>query len=284
MFLTNFNNHSTHRYLHRLPRKDSAIHQESGGEAMRTPSLPYPQSQDMESDVTNRSNSMPAFFQPGEQPDIVAPTPRPSQSPSWLNPSEMLESSLHNAPTTNTAKVEQEQDLPLLRFGRGERPDAEDEPESEDEFVLKRGKSTAHQESTSTPLQPTSPTILNQLQAVSLQEQPQQPQHHHHHHHHHQDHYHNPTSPNTAPRHENQSTVPTQYRSSYGSQVLGQGQSIDPQQPSLPQLPPTSSASQPLSPPATRAEVNTGEIPFGSESGSDLSSQFGMFQQQQHRH
>lgn len=263
-------------YLHRLPRKDLATQQGSGGNSMRTPSLPYPQSQDIPLDVVNRSNSLPVAFQPGEQPDIVAPTPRPSQSPSWLNPSEMLESSLHKAPKANAAPVEQEPDLPPLRFGRGERPDAEDEPESEDDFVPKRSRSIAQQEPTSVPVQPTSPTILKQLQAVALQERPQlpqqpqqpqqqQPQHHQHQHHQHQHQHHPPTQPNT-----------TLYQ---GPRALNDGQSINPQQPPLPT---TASGSQPHSQPTTRSgEVNTGDIPFGSESGSDFANQLGIFQQQQ---
>jgi len=251
------------RYLHRLPRQGSAAIHESGGESMRTPSLPYPPSQEMASDVTFRTTSIPASFQPGEQPDIVAPTPRPSQSPTWLNPSEMLESSLNSTPVANTANLKQEQDLPPLRFGRGERPDAEDEPESEDEFVPENGRSITLQEPTSAPSQHTSPTTLKQTQEASLQDQPQQPQQQHHHHHHH--HHHHPQHHPHAP---------------LSSQVQSQKQSNIPQRPPVS---PSNPGNQPLSPPITKtAEINTGEIPFGTENGGDFSSQLGMFPQYRH--
>jgi hypothetical protein len=59
--------------------------------------------------------------------------PRPPRSPSWLNPGVALEGAIAQSQAPTGAGVEEDQ--PPLRFGRGERPDAEDEPESEDEFV-----------------------------------------------------------------------------------------------------------------------------------------------------
>lgn len=73
---------------------------------------------------------MPSSFFSGQPPNIVAPMPRPPRSPSWLNPGVALEDAIAQAAGTRDGE-----DLPPLRFGRGERPDAEDEPESEDEFV-----------------------------------------------------------------------------------------------------------------------------------------------------
>ncbi|KAF9172413.1 Golgi reassembly-stacking protein 2 [Mortierella sp. AD010] len=158
-------------YLHRLPRQGSIIHRESTGSPRRTPSLPYPPSHDTMTSSSYVRNTMPASFQPGEQPlDIVAPTPRPSHSPSWLNPSEALEGSLKTASNTSASKEDQEEDLPPLRFGRGERPDAEDEPESEDELMPRGGRSVGYQEPMLNLSKPTSPTILKQLQAVSIQD------------------------------------------------------------------------------------------------------------------
>lgn len=74
---------------------------------------------------------MPSSFFSGQPPDIVAPMPRPPRSPSWLNPGAALEGAI----AQQAAGTGDGEDLPPLRFGRGERPDAEDEPESEDEFV-----------------------------------------------------------------------------------------------------------------------------------------------------
>ncbi|KAF9906031.1 Golgi reassembly-stacking protein 2 [Linnemannia zychae] len=153
-------------YLHRLPRQGSNQRHGSNGSPRRTPSLPYPPSQEMVSDPSVIRHTMPTSFLPGEQPDIVAPTPRPSQSPSWLNPSAILEGALQNTSKKAESEEIQEQDLPPFRFGRGERPDAEDEPESEDEFVPRGGRGQAsHKESVALPA-----NFLNKFQqGVSLQ-------------------------------------------------------------------------------------------------------------------
>ncbi|KAF9359150.1 Guanine nucleotide exchange factor (GEF) which may activate RAB8A and RAB8B [Mortierella sp. AD094] len=184
-------------------------------------------------------NTMPASFQPGEQPlDIVAPTPRPPHSPSWLNPSEALEGSLQSASNTIAAEEDQEEDLPPLRFGRGERPDAEDEPESEDELMPRGGRSVGYQEPTLNLSKPTSPTILKQLQAVSLQ-----------------DNIHHNSPPTSLPTETHSSSVTHLSEYQHNRQ----------------QLPaPTSKA---MSPPVTRlAEVNSGEIPFGAGGSPDFSN------------
>ncbi|KAF9958359.1 Golgi reassembly-stacking protein 2 [Mortierella alpina] len=270
-------------YLHRLPRQGSIIHHGPNGSPRRTPSLPYPPSQEMAADNSYARNTMPASFGPGEEPfDILAPTPRPSQSPSWLNPSEVLEGSLQKAASVASATTaEQEQELPPLRFGRGERPDAEDEPESEDEFVPKtRRGPVGHQDSILPPTSPgsqaafggihsavqhsavqnpTSPTKLR-LQTMTIQDSP----------------------PNAAfsPRAEAVQTSSHGYGSAYTP-------------PSAPTSQPafhqhyhdqgrsTGQDGQPLSPPDTkRAQVNTGDIPFGAEESSDFASTLGMPQQQ----
>ncbi|KAI8599685.1 GRASP55/65 PDZ-like domain-containing protein [Dissophora ornata] len=290
-------------YLHRLPRQGSIIRQGAGVSPRRTPSLPYPPSQEMIPDNSYR-NTMPASFQPGEQPlDIVAPTPRPPHSPSWLNPSEALEGSLRISSPTNTVEDEEEQEpeLPPLRFGRGERPDAEDDPESEDEFVPRGARSVGHHEPIVNTSQPTSPTLLKQLQAVSLQDN--------------QFHSMSPTSrtenqsspslghytppivspPSSAnrpslPQHQypqqsqyfqqpQQHQQPQQYQQY--QQFKQPQQPLSPQRSQQPQQQSTVSTSNPLSPPATSpAEINTGHIPFGSGNAADFSSQFGVFQHQ----
>ncbi|KAG0286988.1 hypothetical protein BGZ97_007234 [Linnemannia gamsii] len=152
-------------YLHRLPRQGTVPHRGSSGSPRKTPSLPYPPSQEMVADPSAIRHTIPASFQPGEQPDIVAPTPRPPQSPSWLNPSAILEGAMQNASKKAASEEIQEQDLPPFRFGRGERPDAEDEPESEDEFVPRGGRGQAsHKESVGLP-----PNFMNKFhQGVSL--------------------------------------------------------------------------------------------------------------------
>ncbi|KAF9571554.1 Golgi reassembly-stacking protein 2 [Mortierella alpina] len=274
-------------YLHRLPRQGSIIHHGPDGSPRRTPSLPYPPSQEMIANNSSVRNTMPASFGPGEEPfDILAPTPRPSQSPSWLNPSEILEGSLQKAASVaSVASAEQEQELPPLRFGRGERPDAEDEPESEDEFVPKtRRGPVGHQDSTlaptspggqagfggmysamqhtagQSPSQPASPTQLR-LQAMNLQD-------------------HQPSA-DFGPRAE------TSYSSSQGYGPAYSSPSAPTSQPTLQQqyhdqARPNIHGGQPLSPPATkRAQVNTGDIPFGVEESSDFASTLGVLQQQQ---
>ncbi|KAF8986277.1 hypothetical protein BGZ46_006899 [Entomortierella lignicola] len=204
-------------------------------------------------------NTMPASFQPGEQPfDIVAPTPRPPHSPSWLNPSEVLEGSLQSKP--NTITVDDEQDLPPLRFGRGERPDADDEPESEDELMPRRGRSVAYQEPTPNLSKPTSPTFLKQLQAVSLQDNSQ-----------------TFTAHNTKPEIQTKVSVhhnsPQSETHSSAATHHGEHQYRYHQQPQQtpPQLP--ISTSKPISP--TRlTDINSGDIPFGAGNSPD---QFGVF-------
>lgn len=237
---------------------------------------------------------MPASFGPGEEPfDILAPTPRPSQSPSWLNPSEVLEGSLQKkaASVASTATAEQEQDLPPLRFGRGERPDAEDEPESEDEFVPKtrRGPvgpqdstliptssgsqasvggihSTMQHPAVQSPAQPTSPTQLR-LQAMTLQD--------------------NQPSADFSPRANFSPRAETAQMSSQGYGPAYSVPSAPTSQPALhqhyhDQARSTGHDGQPLSPPNTkRAQVNTGDIPFGVDEASDFASTLGMPQQQQ---
>ncbi|KAF9106345.1 Golgi reassembly-stacking protein 2 [Mortierella sp. GBA35] len=145
-------------YLHRLPRQGSNQRHGSGGSPRRTPSLPYPPSHEMVADPSVIRHTLPATL-PGEQPfDIVAPTPRPPHSPPWLNPSAILEGALQNAP--KKSEDIQEQDLPPFRFGRGERPDAEDEPESEDEFVPRGGRGQqSHKDSVGFP-----PSYMNKFQ------------------------------------------------------------------------------------------------------------------------
>ncbi|KAG0355842.1 Golgi reassembly-stacking protein 2 [Gamsiella multidivaricata] len=254
-------------YLHRLPRQGSIIHEGSSGSLRKTPSLPYPPSQEMVHDTSYVRNTMPASFQPGEQPlDIVAPTPRPPHSPSWLSTSEALEGSLQSSSTAAAAAAEQEQeqDLPPLRFGRGERPDAEDEPESEDEFMPRGDRSAGLQGSALDSLQPKSPTFLKQLQAVSVQ-----------------DNYQHHTGP--AARAEHQYNGPAQYTSPIAHQLQFQNQPPSPQQPKAPLPQPSTNAnSKPLSSPATKSattDFNTGDIPFGGGDAMDFSSQFGVFQQ-----
>ncbi|KAF9339959.1 Golgi reassembly-stacking protein 2 [Linnemannia elongata] len=77
----------------------------------------------------------------------------------------ILEGALQNASKKAESEEIQEQDLPPFRFGRGERPDAEDEPESEDEFVPRGGRGqAAHKESSALP-----PNFMNKFQqGVSL--------------------------------------------------------------------------------------------------------------------
>ncbi|KAF9919598.1 Golgi reassembly-stacking protein 2 [Linnemannia zychae] len=148
-------------YLHRLPRQGSN-QQATTGSPRKTPSLPYPPSQEMVADPSAIRQTLPASFQPGEQPDIVAPMPRPPQSPSWLNTTAILEGALENASKKTEADEIQDldQDLPPFRFGRGERPDAEDEPESEDEFIPRGGRNkTSHKESVALP-----PNFMNKFQ------------------------------------------------------------------------------------------------------------------------
>jgi formylglycine-generating enzyme required for sulfatase activity len=72
---------------------------------------------------------------------------------------------MQNASKKAASEEIQEQDLPPFRFGRGERPDAEDEPESEDEFVPRGGRGQAsHKESVGLP-----PNFMNKFhQGVSL--------------------------------------------------------------------------------------------------------------------
>jgi hypothetical protein len=181
-------------------------------------------------------NTMPAMFAPGEQPfDILAPTPRPPQSPSWLNPNTSLESTLQGA--VGTENVE-DQEWPPLRFGRGERPDAEDEdePDSEEEFVprarpldplrgTEQGRATPNS---------SSPTITKQLEAVSVQEHGDM-----------QDHYESQHPPST---------------SSSDPHVHAHVQF--PFSPEHPSASASASAGAPV--PQNEAEVNDGEIPFGS--------------------
>ncbi|KAF9583150.1 Golgi reassembly-stacking protein 2 [Lunasporangiospora selenospora] len=125
-------------YLHRLPK------QGSGGQQGSEPIRPS-QEMAMESSTYGRKG-VPTSFAPGEDPfDIVAPTPRPSQSPSWLNPNLALEGAVENASKSKAVTTEGHE-LPPLRFGRGERPDAEDEPESEEEPEHRAGRGPAAQQ------------------------------------------------------------------------------------------------------------------------------------------
>ncbi|KAF9990776.1 Golgi reassembly-stacking protein 2 [Mortierella antarctica] len=245
--------------------------------------------EEMIADNSYVRNTMPASFGPGEEPfDILAPTPRPSQSPSWLNPSEILEGSLHNAASVaSTTTAEHEQELPPLRFGRGERPDAEDEPESEDEFVPKsRRGPVGHQDSTLVPASPGSQATFGEvhtaMQHPAVQIPPQ------------------PTSPTqlrlqamTIQGHPSNSDFsPRTETAQLSSQAYGPTYSL----PSAPTSQPAMHQNyhdqarskghddQPLSPPGTkRAQVNTGDIPFGAGESSDFASTLGMPQQQQYR-
>ncbi|KAF9438646.1 hypothetical protein BGZ76_006207 [Entomortierella beljakovae] len=238
-------------YLHRLPRQGSIIHRgATASPNKRAPSLPYPPSQDMVNTNAYARNTIPASFQPGEQPlDIFAPTPRPPHSPSWLNQSEALEGSLKQAP--NSISEAQEPDLPPLRFGRGERPDAEDEPESEDELVSAGNRSVGYQDPLLTMQTPTSPTMLKQFQGISLDERHQYT-----------------AASNQASIHQGVSQTSP---SSTTAQQPGQAysQSIE---------------SKPKSPSTTGVgDVNAGEIPFGgSKDSPDFTSQLGFNQQQRH--
>ncbi|KAG0257859.1 hypothetical protein BG011_003712 [Mortierella polycephala] len=266
-------------YLHRLPRQEVIV---TGRSPRRSPSLPYPSSQEMTHDGSYVRNTMPASFQPGEQPDIIAPTPRPSQSPSWLIPGAMLEGPIQQAADTSVVVEEQEQDLPPFRFGRGERPDAEDEPESEDEFVPRaRRELVAHQDSTlitsgssgqadfgcihttihTTIHQPThsaphaqpqaiSPTMLKQMQAIAIRGNDDN------------------TSNQPSALH---SHAQIQNTTQQGYSLMQQQQQYQP-------------VSKPMSPSKTRAaaNVNTDELPFGTGNNSEFSSTIGLQQQQQY--
>ncbi|KAF9915704.1 Golgi reassembly-stacking protein 2 [Lobosporangium transversale] len=254
-------------YLHRLPRQGSIIHHGAGGSPRRTPSLPYPPSQEMVLDNSYR-NTMPASFQSGEQSlDIVAPTPRPPHSPPWLNPGAVLEGSLQStvakAATGEEHEQAGEQGLPPLRFGRGERPDAEDEPESEDEFVPRNGRSAVHQGKGITTRQSASPTDLKQLQAPCI---------------HGNDHIPNAISTRvTAEKYSSMSTPHTSLASTDPAENLQQQQYCQPQASVI--------GNQPHSPSITKVEdVNSGDIPFGTGDTEDFSSQLGVFQHQQFRH
>ncbi|GJJ75716.1 hypothetical protein EMPS_08074 [Entomortierella parvispora] len=145
-------------YLHRLPRQGSIIHQ-SGGSPSRRPSMPTFSSQETLPEPSYARNTMPATFAPGEQPfDILAPTPRPPQSPSWLNSNTSLEGTLQGVITSEN--VQDDQEWPPLRFGRGERPDAEDEdePDSEEEFVPRVRPLDSARVEHEQAVQPSSPT------------------------------------------------------------------------------------------------------------------------------
>lgn len=153
--------------------------------------------------------------------------PRPPHSPPWLNPGETLEGSINPEPTTAITGKEQA-DLPIFRFGRGERPDAEDEPESEDELPLGERTAGYHHLESALGTNPVSPTILKQLQAMSYQDS-------------HQDLV--------------ASSASTESRSK------------------LPHNLPPPSPSQQAENKAVSPSVNSGDIPFGSESGQTFSSQ-----------
>ncbi|KAF9203427.1 Golgi reassembly-stacking protein 2 [Podila verticillata] len=96
-------------YLHRLPRQGSAVPYDNS--TSRTMSLPYPDS-DHPLDVNSR-NTLPASFQPGRMGFDASG-----------RPSDISDDMRH-------------QGLPL-RFGKGERPDSDNEPDSEDEYIPTR--------------------------------------------------------------------------------------------------------------------------------------------------
>ncbi|KAG0085187.1 Golgi reassembly-stacking protein 2 [Podila epicladia] len=93
-------------YLHRLPRQGSAVPYDNS--TTRTMSLPYPDS-DHPLDVNIRS-TLPASFQPGHMGFDQASRPSDISDDMRL------------------------QGLPL-RFSKGERPDSDNEPDSEDEYI-----------------------------------------------------------------------------------------------------------------------------------------------------
>ncbi|KAG0034408.1 hypothetical protein BGZ81_004889 [Podila clonocystis] len=93
-------------YLHRLPRQGSAVPHDNS--TSRTMSLPYPDS-DHPLDVNIRS-TLPASFQPGHLGFDQASRPSDISDDIRL------------------------QGLPL-RFSKGERPDSDNEPDSEDEYI-----------------------------------------------------------------------------------------------------------------------------------------------------
>jgi len=167
---------------------------------------------------------MPATFAPGEQPfDIIAPTPRPPQSPSWLNPNTSLEGTLQGAIASE--HVEDDQEWPPLRFGRGERPDAEDEdePDSEEEFVPRA--------------RPLEPTRVEQEQAV----------------------------PSLSP------SASTKRQQAGSLDDVENMQSRDDSHPVV-SAAPSSEKHETLVPIPPKADVNDGEIPFGSANPNGGSS------------
>lgn len=97
------------RYLHRLPRQGSAVPYDNS--TSKTMSLPYPDS-DHPLDVNSR-NTLPASFQPGRMGFDASGRP------------------------SDISDDMQHQGLPL-RFGKGERPDSDNEPDSEDEYIPTR--------------------------------------------------------------------------------------------------------------------------------------------------
>ncbi|KAG0241576.1 Golgi reassembly-stacking protein 2 [Actinomortierella wolfii] len=166
-------------YLHRLPRGPVGPTAQGTNAALkRSPSLPYPaMSTSQEPALASEGyarNTMPASITNTPtvpSSDIIAPTPRPTQSPTWLNPERQEKLSTMTTPRNTLDFYQGEQEdggegkgvgsggeqdepnhPPLLRFGKGNRPDAEDE--SDDEDFVPRHEPTTSNLSTQPPTAP----------------------------------------------------------------------------------------------------------------------------------
>ncbi|KAF9410689.1 Golgi reassembly-stacking protein 2 [Podila epigama] len=107
-------------YLHRLPREGSTLPHEAP--APRTMSLPYPEAQEHSFDGPSNRSTLPASFQPGHM----------SFDQGEGRPSDVSDDLRFQAP-------------PPLRFGKGERPDSDNEPDSEDEYIPRAHHTFDHQ-------------------------------------------------------------------------------------------------------------------------------------------
>ncbi|KAF9976421.1 Golgi reassembly-stacking protein 2 [Actinomortierella ambigua] len=184
-------------YLHRLPRGPvGPLSQEGGNAALkRSPSLPYPatsSSSSQDPTLANEGytrNTMPATFgnhsPNGANSDILAPTPRPTQPPTWLNPEQHDKLSNMTTPR-NTLDFYQEgqegeekkplaeggQDElnqpPLLRFGKGNRPDADEDESDEEEFVPRHEPPTSVSNVSTQSTQPAQQQLSQQELAAGV--------------------------------------------------------------------------------------------------------------------
>ncbi|KAG0253966.1 Golgi reassembly-stacking protein 2 [Actinomortierella ambigua] len=176
-------------YLHRLPRGPvGPTSQEGEGHAAalkRSPSLPYPAtSQDhAAANEGYARNTLPATFNnPAASDVLLAPTPRPTQPPTWLDPEQQEKLSGMTTPRNTLDFYQGEEDghaggetehaaagagvgagsaaaaaakrggqgeprdPPLLRFGKGNRPDADEDESDEEEFVPRREQPSQQQQ------------------------------------------------------------------------------------------------------------------------------------------